>query len=102
MWIFSVWCAIIVIVLAIVGRRQAVRHWVLVPAFAGSNPAVPAKLYNRVSDKVPRPLATMNNYLCCKAWSNRNYCPVRNGWTACKVIAALDEFIERKEEDENQ
>jgi len=55
-----------------------------------------------VSDKVPRPLATMNNYLCCKAWLNRNYCPVRNGWTACKVIAALDEFIERKEKDENQ
>ena len=24
------------------GRRQAVRHWVLVPAFAGSNPADPA------------------------------------------------------------
>ena len=23
-------------------RRQAVRHWVLVPAFAGSNPAGPA------------------------------------------------------------
>ena len=23
-------------------RRQAVRHWVLVPAFAGSNPADPA------------------------------------------------------------
>ena len=43
MWIFSGWRAIIVIVLAIVGRRQAVRHWVLVPAFAGSNPAVPAK-----------------------------------------------------------
>lgn len=26
------------------GRRQAVRHWVLIPAFAGSNPAGPAKL----------------------------------------------------------
>ena len=25
------------------GRRQVVRHWVLVPAFAGSNPAGPAK-----------------------------------------------------------
>ena len=25
------------------GRRQVVRHWVLVPAFAGSNPADPAK-----------------------------------------------------------
>ena len=25
-------------------RRQAVRHWVLVPAFAGSNPAGPASL----------------------------------------------------------
>ena len=24
-------------------RRQVVRHWVLVPAFAGSNPAGPAK-----------------------------------------------------------
>ena len=102
MWIFSVWRAIIVIVLAIVGRRQVVRHWVLVPAFAGSNPAVPAKLYNRVSDKVPWPLAAINNYLCCKAWLNRNYCPVLNGWTACKVIAALDEFIERKEKDGNQ
>ncbi len=29
------------------GRRQVVRHWVLVPAFAGSNPADPAK-YNRL------------------------------------------------------
>ena len=28
------------------GRRQVVRHWVLVPAFAGSNPAVPAILAN--------------------------------------------------------
>ena len=25
-------------------RRQAVRHWVLVPAFAGSNPAGPATM----------------------------------------------------------
>lgn len=36
----------------LLGRRQVVRHRVLVPAFAGSNPAGPAKLYNRVSDKV--------------------------------------------------
>ena len=28
-------------------RRQAVRHWVLVPAFAGSNPAGPAKMPTR-------------------------------------------------------
>lgn len=27
-----------------VGLRQVVRHWVLVPAFAGSNPADPAKI----------------------------------------------------------
>lgn len=27
----------------VLDRRQAVRHWVLVPAFAGSNPAGPAK-----------------------------------------------------------
>ena len=33
-------------VLAILGRRQVVRHWVLVPAFAGSNPAVPAKNFS--------------------------------------------------------
>ena len=29
------------------GLRQVVRHWVLVPAFAGSNPADPAR-YNRL------------------------------------------------------
>lgn len=29
------------------GRRQVVRHWVLVPAFAGSSPADPAKLCKR-------------------------------------------------------
>ena len=28
--------------MATLDRRQAVRHWVLVPAFAGSNPAGPA------------------------------------------------------------
>lgn len=27
----------------VVDRRQVVRHWVLVPAFAGSNPADPAR-----------------------------------------------------------
>ena len=32
------------IVINIMGRRQVVRHQVLVLAFAGSNPAVPAKL----------------------------------------------------------
>ena len=26
------------------GRRQAVRHWVLISAYAGSNPAAPAKV----------------------------------------------------------
>ena len=26
----------------LMGRRQAVRHWVLIPACAGSNPAGPA------------------------------------------------------------
>ena len=30
------------------GRRQVVRHWVLVPAFAGSNPADPATEKDRV------------------------------------------------------
>gem|GEM_PF-2694961 len=38
------------------GRGQAVRHQVLVLAFVGSNPTVPAKLYNRGKDRVPRPL----------------------------------------------
>ena len=35
---------IIVVKLWSLDRRQAVRHWVLVPAFAGSNPAGPAKI----------------------------------------------------------
>ena len=29
-------------IIGVLDRRQAVRHWVLVPAFAGSNPAGPA------------------------------------------------------------
>ena len=29
-------------IIEVLDRRQAVRHWVLVPAFAGSNPAGPA------------------------------------------------------------
>ena len=32
----------------VLDRRQAVRHWVLVPAFAGSNPAGPARIRRRL------------------------------------------------------
>ena len=31
------------------GRRQAVRHWILIPAFAGSIPAAPAIYYTPIS-----------------------------------------------------
>jgi hypothetical protein len=30
------------------GRRQAVRHWILIPAFPGSNPGAPAKKVTKV------------------------------------------------------
>ena len=44
-FIFSPVCAII----SALDRRQAVRHWVLVPAFAGSNPAGPAIFFTKKS-----------------------------------------------------
>ncbi len=39
-WILSLGGCVVKYV--VLDRRQAVRHWVLVPAFAGSNPAGPA------------------------------------------------------------
>ena len=53
-------------VLAILGRRQVVRHWVLVPAFAGSNPAVPAK--NFCTLKVFFYLSCINSFYVCQGF----------------------------------
>ena len=42
---YSVWhFPALRVIINVLDRRQAVRHWVLVPAFAGSNPAGPAIL----------------------------------------------------------
>lgn len=44
-WILSLGGCVVKYV--VLDRRQAVRHWVLVPAFAGSNPAGPAIFVSR-------------------------------------------------------
>ena len=43
----------------VLDRRQAVRHWVLVPAFAGSNPAGPAIFLQKIQKSKDIGLATL-------------------------------------------